>query len=350
MKHVAKIWMGIDVSKASFDAALYFPVAAGDPPRHPNSLQKKHFKSSSGPRKALEWARRAITKQAPGGQLCIVMETTGSYSEELAEAFRALDPSLHITIENASTLSHYTKSLNLGNKTDKIDCGPIAHYGAHRCPPATELPPAHYRQLRQWLRQREHLWKQHATMKRRLSELGANDAVAATQRAVLTAIEEQITACESEMAALVAMHEDLRKAKTHICSIPGVGFISAMAILAECGPLTRFRRSRSLTAYTGTIPIINQSGTSRCSSRLSRRGSPILRRILYMAAMKAVQHSPPLAKVYKRLVCENGLNGQQALCAIMRKILILSRALVIKDQDYDPNYASTPAQKSPPAA
>lgn len=74
----------------------------------------------------------------------------------------------------------------------------------------------------------------------------------------------------------------------HLTDIKGIGPVLAATILAEIGDISRFRSLKSLVAYTGIDPSVFQSGGfTGTQGHMSKRGSPYLRRALWLAAHTA---------------------------------------------------------------
>jgi transposase len=93
----------------------------------------------------------------------------------------------------------------------------------------------------------------------------------------------------------------LASEEQYLTTIPGVSVVLAAAILGEVGDVHRFPALKSLIAFAGLDPTVYQSGhfqATRCG--LSKRGSPYLRRAVWLAATSARLHNPDLAAFYKR--------------------------------------------------
>lgn len=98
-----------------------------------------------------------------------------------------------------------------------------------------------------------------------------------------------------------------------LCSIPGIGFNSAVVIVAEMGDISLFRKPKQLAAYFGLDPGERQSGTFKGrKNKLSKRGSPQVRAVLHMAAVSSVSRNrngtyknPVLAGYYEKKCAEN---------------------------------------------
>ena len=123
-----------------------------------------------------------------------------------------------------------------------------------------------------------------------------------------------------------------------LISIYGVGQIIATVIIAELGDLRRFRRARQLSAYTGVSPKTIHSGISvNGRTRMCKQGNPRVRHALYMAALTAIRQPSDLQDTYNRIY-ENKGKKMIALGAVMRKLLLVMRVLLITENEYDPHY------------
>lgn len=78
-----------------------------------------------------------------------------------------------------------------------------------------------------------------------------------------------------------------------LLSIPGVGEVTAATILGEIGDISNFDTAKQLVAYAGLDPSVYQSGSFRAkNTKISKRGTPYLRKALYQAASAAVRKRP----------------------------------------------------------
>jgi transposase len=75
-----------------------------------------------------------------------------------------------------------------------------------------------------------------------------------------------------------------------LLSIPGVGEVTAATILGEIGDISNFDTAKQLVAYAGLDPSVYQSGNFRAkNTKISKRGTPYLRKALFQAASAAVR-------------------------------------------------------------
>jgi len=122
-------------------------------------------------------------------------------------------------------------------------------------------------------------------------------------------------------------------------TIPGIGKVLAAVILSEIGDIHRFAAPEKLVAFTGMDPSLKQSGEfTGTQSHMSKRGSPYLRRAIWLAAFPASQCNPVLTAFYQKKRSEGKAHGT-ALGAVSRKLIYTIFALLKSGQSYDPNLA-----------
>lgn len=129
----------------------------------------------------------------------------------------------------------------------------------------------------------------------------------------------QIKALDAELAALddriEAFYETADPAGI-VASAPGIGVVSAAAILARTGDLNRFENLAGIRAFTGLVPKIDQSGTSDHHHGPTKAGDPGLRQALFLAAELARKVDPTLAARYHRLYVDGGKHHNSAVCTV----------------------------------
>jgi transposase len=91
-----------------------------------------------------------------------------------------------------------------------------------------------------------------------------------------------------------------------------------------------------VVAYVGLDLQVKQSGKYKGQTKLSKRGSGRVRRILYLAALRSIQlDDSPFGAYYRRLV-HRGMKKGMAVVAVMRKLLIVAAHLILTEQVYEP--------------
>lgn len=109
-------------------------------------------------------------------------------------------------------------------------------------------------------------------------------------------------------------------------TIPGVGEVSAMMLLAEIGKLERFGSQQALCSYAGLVPRVRESAGKTARGGITRQGSPWLRWIMVEAAQVATRTSPAARRYYERLLRRK--HKHVARVALARKLLIAVYALL----------------------
>ena len=106
-----------------------------------------------------------------------------------------------------------------------------------------------------------------------------------------------------------------------LSSAPGVGPVTAAAILGRLGDPNRFGSLAGARAFTGLVPILDSSGLTGRHGGPTKRGDAVLREALFMAASQARRIDPTLAAKYHRLMVDAGKHHNSALCHIATTLL-----------------------------
>ena len=144
-------------------------------------------------------------------------------------------------------------------------------------------------------------------------------------------LEEQLKEIEIEISYLL---EDICPI---ITTITGIGSVLGASIVSEIGNITRFERANQLVAYAGLDTRIKQSGDfSATNTKLSKRGSPYLRRSIWLAATVAAFNDPALSIYYQGLRARGKAHGT-AIGAVARKLTNIIFAVLRDQKPYTPN-------------
>ena len=156
------------------------------------------------------------------------------------------------------------------------------------------------------------------------------------KKALINTLNKLIEKLDLEIKKCVAKSDELREDVAYATSIKGIGLKTAASVLAECGRLDNYG-SRQLGAYSGLAPFNHRSGTSVNYTHISRQGPKQLRQALYTPMTCLLRHNPEMRAFRQRLI-DKGRTPMQARCAVMRKVLILIRALVVNKTFYQENF------------
>ena len=130
-------------------------------------------------------------------------------------------------------------------------------------------------------------------------------------------------------------------------SIPGIGLITAATIIAEVGDFGAFSNPKKLAAYFGIDPSVMQSGEFiGTRNKMSKRGSRLLRRVLFTAALANIRTkrngdacNPVLMDFYQRK--SQNKPKKVALGAVMHKLVYIIFAVL---RDRKPFEVRTPEE------
>ena len=121
----------------------------------------------------------------------------------------------------------------------------------------------------------------------------------------------------------------------NVKSIPGVAHKTVTAILGECGDLRRFESAKAFIGFLGLYPTLYQSGKSSSTGKLAKRGIPIAKHALYMAAVSSVRHNTELNKLFRDKLSA-GKSKKEALIIIAKKLASIIYSLFKYNQAYNP--------------
>jgi len=120
-------------------------------------------------------------------------------------------------------------------------------------------------------------------------------------------------------------------------SFPGIDKFAACVLRVEIGSILRFPSPEKLVANFGLDSTISWSGDSTSERGISKRGSSIVRWILYICEESARQKNPVIKRFYQRLK-NKGKPHMVAAVAGMRKMLHILYACWVKNESFDPGY------------
>lgn len=139
---------------------------------------------------------------------------------------------------------------------------------------------------------------------------------------------------ERQADALLATSLDYQLLRT----VPGIGSIIALVILAEAGDLRRFAHYRQFLKFCGLDLAKSQSGASRSRDQLSKRGNARLRCALWMAAMSAARmRENAFRDKYRRYIAKAPEDldlNRKARTAVTAKMARVVYALIKHGQPY----------------
>jgi transposase len=263
----------------------------------------------------------------------VVVEATGSLSRRVAHL---LNPrGFSVAIINPRRSKALGDSLGVREKTDRIDCAILALYGLMHQPAPTRLRSAASEQVRELTRLRAALVKDRTAWLGRQSEASSEPARRVIDMTIKN-LEKQIADLEHQIDRLLAEEAELDFQVRRLKQIKGIGPQTARTLTAELGDLRTYSRGQ-IVAACGLFPKRFDSGKSvHKRPRLAKGGGGRVRRVLYMAAT-SLFHSKGPTRVWIEQLCAQGREKMQVEVIVMRKLLLVARAVMLNDGHYEPS-------------
>ena len=121
-----------------------------------------------------------------------------------------------------------------------------------------------------------------------------------------------------------------------LTSITGIGPVLAAVILSEIRDISCFASADKLAAYAGLNPKVKQSGETKSSAvHMSKRGSPYLRRAIWMAGTVAVRYDPMFRAYYEKKAAE-GMRYMKIIGHVTKKMTAVIFAVMRDNKVYAP--------------
>jgi transposase len=220
-------------------------------------------------------------------------------------------------------------------KTDTADALMLARLGLALQPEIRPAPSRALNELRELHVARLALVKDRTAAKNRSKTLSlALLKRQAAQR--LREIERQIAAIDAEIRERLAADPNLAGRAAILASIPGLGDLSAIALLIDMPELGTLD-GKQAASLAGLAPIARQSG-SWTGRAFIRGGRASVRAGLYMPALVAARFNPDMKAKYDQLIAA-GKPAKLAIAAIMRKLIVLANALLKAQREWAPKTA-----------
>jgi transposase len=145
-----------------------------------------------------------------------------------------------------------------------------------------------------------------------------------------------------ELEAQIMLWHRQSDASRKLAEIPGLGPITASAIVATIGDAKEFKNGRQLAAWLGLVPKQNSSGGKQMLLGISKRGDAYLRTLLIHGARAVIQFaekSRPPENWLRKLMARR--NKNVAAVALANKNARIVWALLVKDRMFQPDYTTT---------
>lgn len=307
-------------------------------------VERLKFKSkvvsndAAGVAQLLHWGCRQFGCEV--GELALVMEPTGVYHEQAAQALHTAGA--QVSLVNPARVRAHANSLGVRSKTDALDRVQLARYGAQAKPRRWQPAPAEVLELQALLRRLEAIEKDLRRERNRLEKATLASHVPAPIHASLgdsvQFLEQQRRALERHIEQHIDRHPGLRQDRALLESIPGVGQRLAQRMVTVLRA-QRFDAASQAGAFLGLAPLAHTSGdTVKRPAHLSKAGDARVRALLYLPAVCACRYNPDVRALYQRLLAR-GKCKKSAIGAAMRKLVHICFGVLKHQQPYQPQCA-----------
>lgn len=307
MTNSAECFIGIDVSKAQLDVAVYEPTSTW---QSPNTDFGIHDLVAH-----LQTLRPTL----------VVLEATGGYELRLVAQLAAAH--LPVVVTNPRRVRAFARSTGQYAKTDKLDAQLLARLGAVLRPEPRPLPTEEEDQLTALLTRRQQLVEMLTVEKNRRPTL--RPTMRPDLDAHLAFLTERLQKLDAEIDQFIQDTPWWKDKDALLQSVPGVGRVTACTLVAQLPELGTLDR-QAIAALVGVAPVNKDSGRKSGKRRIYGGRAPV-RSTLYMAALSASKHNPIIKRFYERLLAR-GKEKKVALTACMRKLLVILNAMVRSHQ------------------
>lgn len=299
--------VGIDVSKDKLDVALL---------HEGNKIEKSIFKNTA---QGINELSSFLKKKRTAVTVPLVIESTGDY--HLLSALILSGEGLAVKVINPLITKKYQKSSIRDAKSDPVDAARLAQIGLLE----PELPlfrenkdTVSAKKLVSYLK---HLSSSRQQMKMSLNRMKETQEVLGLSinfpevEEALKLIDRQIKDIEKRICKCAPT-----EARQLARKLPGVSE-EQMAIIFTMLSDKVFSNRDQLIAFVGLDVRLRKSGKWQGMQKLTKRGNPMARKVLFQIAWGLKQNNPIFAEYYNRRFHENGKNYTETMVAVARKFL-----------------------------
>lgn len=305
-----EVYVGVDVCKDFYTTTVIF------------AKDKITFKVKSNPVKFEKILSKHVSF-VPKNKVVITMEQTSKYHLPLAE--HLYEKGYAVKVVNPYSVKSFARAKLLRAKTDKVDSDVIAEYGrvfdtVRLFKPKSEVQ----KQIEVRLKMIENFQKQKTMLINQIEAfrympMQGKEEIIDEYEGLIKVLNDKIRKVELQIERLC--RENYPREYKLLISIPGISSRGASMILSVLRGFEGFERAKQLGSYLGICPSPKESGSSvKGQGRISKRGSPYGRKIMYLCGLSAIRVNRYCKELYERLI-NKGKSKCLALIAVAYKLL-----------------------------
>ena len=331
-----KNYLGIDVSKLTFDACLLMVINGIK-----SSLFSQQFTNDeSGLKLFKKWLENYAVSFDENSLL--VIENTGIYHRQLWQF--CSNHFLPIYIGNAA---HLKNSFGITRtKNDAKDAERLCSYCYKNADELKTTPILNSSliTLKDLLSNRSKLIQQKNAIVQTINELKISNSketqtlMLALSKAAIDGLKKSIVLIEKAIDKIIKDNNSFSNNFNLLLSVPGIGKITAAFLICCTNNFSGKISGKQLASYAGVVPFEHSSGTSvKKQPRVHFMANKELKSILTMGALSAIQVYPEFKDYYERKMIEKKKHNL-VLNAIKNKMILRAVAVINKNQPYVNNY------------
>ena len=301
---IVEKFVGIDVSKSTLDICIE-PAA--------ETLHVAYDEAG---------IKQIVVRLKEVNPTLIVMEATGGLEVRIATELAG--KGLPVAVINPRQARDFAKATGQLAKTDQVDAAVLAAFAKAIRPQVRPLKDADTRALDDMVNRRRQLIDMRVQEILRLGTAASKPLEKSLNKHIAW-LDKRITEIDTDLSKRLK-DSDVWQAKNNLLrSIPGVGVVTILTMLAKCPELGKLNR-REIAALTGVAPLAKDSGKHR-GKRFIWGGRADIRAVLYMATVSAIKHNDAI-KVFSDRLKMAGKPPKVVIVACMRKLLTIMNAML----------------------
>ena len=332
------MYVGIDVAKEELVVALH----GRGPADVREAATESHWSVANDERGINSLVKRLKlegSKESDSPSL-IVLEATGGYEMACVAALALAQ--LPVVVVNPRQVRDFARATGQLAKTDRIDAHMLALFAERVKPEIRALPAEEAQELDGLLSRRRQLTEMLTAEKSRLDHHLAlrlsgrkHKLVKQSLKTHIAFLERELRMADTDLGRMVRESPVWRERDDLLQSVPGVGRVLSLTLLADLPELGRLSR-REIAKLVGVAPLSRDSGTLR-GHRSVYGGRASVRGVLYMGALVATKYNPVIRAFYQRLLAA-GKPKKLALVACMRKLLTILNTIARTHEPWRADY------------
>lgn len=336
MKKMYYSFIGIDISKKTFDVSLQSPKASSEifRKRFPNNLK--------GFQMFLSFLKKCSVS-IESALFC--MENTGVYHRLLANLLSAKNAV--VWVESGFQIK-WSMGL-LRGKSDKVDADRIMTYAFRNQDKSRKYEPKDesLQQIGDFLSARSRVIDCIKMLKVPVKEMRSAGLLSQADKLEecsvnsIAALQSELKLIEKKILSTINANEEISSKYKYAISVKSVGFVAASYLLYYTNGFTKFKNAKQIASFSGVAPFEYTSGTSiKGRTKVHHMANKKLKAVLHMCAVSSLRTNDEMKTYFARKIGE-GKNKMLVINTIRNKILSRVYSCVKNEREYAPEFVYT---------